>query len=252
MATEHDVITDPDIHEPKDITTATSGQVYIADGSNSGAWSNISTSVFSSVGENKGRILVADGLGNVGFQESVFNSISSMVKPHQSGTGFPTRTAYVSNTFGWAFAINDEIDFAFRIPHDYDPGTDVHITIQWSHNGTNISGSAVHQLFLTYAKSHDQAVFPAEVQPNVTDSSLEIVGTAQYKNKLSVIDISDSAPSGTQIDTDDLEVDGLILGTYSPTTIPSVTAGSFFVHSINLVYKKGYFGTASKIPDFYS
>lgn len=38
---EHSVITDPDIHEPKDISIATSGSAYIADGAGSGAWSSL-------------------------------------------------------------------------------------------------------------------------------------------------------------------------------------------------------------------
>jgi len=38
MAVEHDAITDPEIHEPKGVAAASSGQVYIADGSASGDW----------------------------------------------------------------------------------------------------------------------------------------------------------------------------------------------------------------------
>jgi hypothetical protein len=38
MATEHDSITDPEIHEPKGVSTASSGQFYLADGVGSGAW----------------------------------------------------------------------------------------------------------------------------------------------------------------------------------------------------------------------
>lgn len=39
MATvQHSALSDPNIHEPKGITTAQEGQVYVADGSNSGDW----------------------------------------------------------------------------------------------------------------------------------------------------------------------------------------------------------------------
>ena len=42
MTIEHSIITDPNIHEPKDITTALNKQVYTANGAGSGAWvSNI-------------------------------------------------------------------------------------------------------------------------------------------------------------------------------------------------------------------
>lgn len=35
---QHSTLTDPELHEPKDISTASSGEVYVADGSSSGAW----------------------------------------------------------------------------------------------------------------------------------------------------------------------------------------------------------------------
>lgn len=34
----HSALTDPDVHEPKGISTATAGDVYIADGAGSGSW----------------------------------------------------------------------------------------------------------------------------------------------------------------------------------------------------------------------
>lgn len=38
MATEHDAILDPEIHEPKGVAAASSGQFYIANGTGSGEW----------------------------------------------------------------------------------------------------------------------------------------------------------------------------------------------------------------------
>ncbi len=38
MATEHSAIADPDIHEPKNVASANSGDVYVADGAGSGSW----------------------------------------------------------------------------------------------------------------------------------------------------------------------------------------------------------------------
>lgn len=42
---EHVTITDPDIHEPKDIATAASGQVYVADGGGSGDWTKLTDDI---------------------------------------------------------------------------------------------------------------------------------------------------------------------------------------------------------------
>jgi len=38
MTIEHKNVADPDVHEPKDISTADAGAVYVADGSGSGDW----------------------------------------------------------------------------------------------------------------------------------------------------------------------------------------------------------------------
>lgn len=38
MSIEHNVIADPNIHEPKNIATANDGEIYIANGSSGGAW----------------------------------------------------------------------------------------------------------------------------------------------------------------------------------------------------------------------
>ena len=35
---QHNAITDPDIHEPKGVATALAGDIYVADGNQSGAW----------------------------------------------------------------------------------------------------------------------------------------------------------------------------------------------------------------------
>ena len=35
---QHSTLTDPELHEPKGVTAASSGKVYVADGSSSGAW----------------------------------------------------------------------------------------------------------------------------------------------------------------------------------------------------------------------
>lgn len=40
MTTPHDLMTDPNVHEPKDITSAGPFQVYEADGAGGGAWKN--------------------------------------------------------------------------------------------------------------------------------------------------------------------------------------------------------------------
>jgi len=54
---EHSVITDPNIHEPKGVATAAAGEVYVANGSGSGAWDPR----LPSQSGNSGKVLKTDG-----------------------------------------------------------------------------------------------------------------------------------------------------------------------------------------------
>ena len=45
MPTSHASVTGSDLHEPKGVAAATTGQVYVGDGTASGKWTNIATAV---------------------------------------------------------------------------------------------------------------------------------------------------------------------------------------------------------------
>lgn len=53
----HSSLTDPNLHEPKGVSTATSGQVYVANGSGSGAW----TARLPSMSGKSGYLLTNNG-----------------------------------------------------------------------------------------------------------------------------------------------------------------------------------------------
>ena len=60
MATiQHSLLTSTDLHEPKGISTASSGEVYVADGTGSGSWTDLNQASFTSIAS--GGILVGNG-----------------------------------------------------------------------------------------------------------------------------------------------------------------------------------------------
>lgn len=66
MTIEHNEVTDPEIHEPKGISTATATHVYAANGIGSGTWGpNLPNGVGAS--EN-GSMFIADGAGSAGWE----------------------------------------------------------------------------------------------------------------------------------------------------------------------------------------
>jgi len=191
----------------------------------------------------------APGASGYGWQDMVGH-----VMPKTSGVGTPTRTVYSGNIYDYAFIANDQTDFSFHIPHDYAPGTDLYFHLHQSHNGTNISGTVEWTIYTTYAKGHNQANFPVEIAPLVTYATVDLATTPQRRHRIDEIQFSAASPSATQLDTDDIEPDGIIIITCKMTTAPTVTAGSWFLHFTDLHYqsKDPFATTKNKAPNFYT
>ena len=60
MTVQHNVITDPNIHEPKGVASAASGKVYKADGTGSGSWVYPLTGLDTAL---SGQVFESDGSG---------------------------------------------------------------------------------------------------------------------------------------------------------------------------------------------
>ena len=154
----------------------------------------------------------------------------------------------------WAFAAGDRGDNRFHIPHDYLPGSDMFIHVHWAHNGTAISGNAVMNFYISYAKGFNQAAFTAEKNVSITYNTTNIATTPQYQHRIDEVQISSNGGSATLLDSATLEVDGVILVNFDFTTIPTITGGSPnnpFVFFIDIHYQSTGVGTKAKAPNFY-
>ena len=67
MATEHVNCVDAQRHEPKGADAATSGEVYVSDGANSGDWKYLPVGSIDTTGATDGQIWIADGAGGGAF-----------------------------------------------------------------------------------------------------------------------------------------------------------------------------------------
>jgi len=129
----------------------------------------------------------------------------------------------------------------------------LYIHPHWTHNGTNISGSLVINLYLTYAKGHQQASFSAQVTATLTDGSLTIANTPALWHRIPEIQISSVGGSASTLNTTNIEVDGLILIHYDVVTIPTITGGSGkpYLLTFDLHYQSTNMATKQKAPNFY-
>lgn len=86
MAIEHDAIADGERHEPKGISTATSGHIYVADGLGSGSWSGELTPAFGqmSITNNATAIAVTAATDTDLYTDSDFTKLTGAGAPWAS------------------------------------------------------------------------------------------------------------------------------------------------------------------------
>ena len=166
-----------------------------------------------------------------------------------TGAGRPSFVTYKGNIEEYQFAVNDKVEFTYHIPHNYVSGSDIHLHVHWSHISAAVTGGTITFGYeLTYAKGHDQAPFGA----NKTGTIVGTASTTQYQHVISEIQISAASPSGSQIDSDDLEPDGLILiELFLNANDMTGATPDPFVHEMDIHYQSTSIGTKQKAPDFY-
>lgn len=168
------------------------------------------------------------------------------------GANKPTEATYRDSIQAFQFGAGDDAILEFHIPHDYVPGTDIHLHVHWSHNSAIVTGgNIVFTYEITYAKGHNQAAFPASVGTTFTGTA----STTQYQHIISEVQISATSPSANQIDSDNLEPDGVILCRLEMTTNNITSGGAVpdpFIHYIDIHYQSTNIATKAKAPDFYT
>ena len=181
-----------------------------------------------------------------------WRDLLGQIRTRGVGATDPNDATYIGNIKAYQFAVNDECWVDYHIPHDYVTGTDIHLHFHWSHNSAIVTGGSVTWgADITYAKGHNQAAFSATVNPTVIGNA----STTRYQHIITEVQISASSPSASQIDTDNLEPDGVIMirGYLSANNITSSGAvPDPFLHFKDIHYQSTNIATKQKIPDFYT
>ena len=220
------------------------------------------------------KITFVDGfdvaLGNTGFL--IFDKASGNgIKVNTATPGFPWRdllgdvfarntgaskpalATYRDTLTEYQFAAGDEEYFKYHIPHDYVAGTHLHLHVHWSHNATTVTGGTITLEYeISYAKGWNQAAFGA----SVTTTYAGTPSTTQYQHIISEVQISATSPSASQIDSDDLEPDGVIIARLKVTANNMTVSGGGvpdpFIHYVDIHYQSTNIGTKERSADFYT
>ncbi len=181
-----------------------------------------------------------------------FRDLLGDVFARNVGASKPTFTVYRDTVDDYQFGVGDEEFFKFHIPHDYVAGTDIFLHIHWSHTGTFVTGGTItFEYEATYCKGWNQAAFPATITGTVVGTA----STTQYQQIISEDQISDPTPGAGELDTDDLEPDGIIIMRVElQANAMTVSEGGVpdpFIHYVDIHYQSTNMGTKSRSAPFY-
>lgn len=184
-----------------------------------------------------------------------WRSVPGILVPRTS-TEAPTVDVFIGNIKAAAYNAADAGEVGFTLPYDYLPGSHLFLNVLWSHNSTALSGTFALDFYATYAKGHNQTVFPTQKVPQLSVASLTISNTPQYAYRTDEVQISVTSGSATQFDSSLLEVNGHLLLNYVVNTIPSMSGSAYsnapYLLGIDLLYQSRGVGTKNRTPGFYA
>lgn len=166
-----------------------------------------------------------------------WDDIIGLVLPDFGGANGPSTANFQDNgagavVRGFQYAVNDKLDTRYHIPHRYVPGSDLYVHPHWSHNSGSatdlggpppggtaaISGNFVLDLAVSYAPRNTAAPFAQFSPPialQVAVNTLDITNYPQFCHVVSEIQLSAPGGAGGLLDTDEIEVDGIIQITWT-------------------------------------
>ena len=85
----------------------------------------------------------------------------------------------------------------------------------------------------------------------ITVATPNIATVPQYRHRVDEVQASTAGGSATLHNTTNLEVDGLMIGYIKLVTLPTITGGSLFVHTVDIHYQSSNMATKQRAPNFY-
>lgn len=182
--------------------------------------------------------------------------VNGQIRPNLEGTNAVTVDEFIGPVRAYSHLAGSYGEVVFHIPHEYALGTNVYMHIHWGHNGTNITGELDVQISATYAKrTYPASTYSYPITTSLLANNLNMTNSPQYCHRVDEIQLSNSGGSTSMLDTDLLEVDGLIIVRYDVLTIPSITGSIVknlpYFFEIDLHMQSTQIGTFNKDPNYY-
>jgi hypothetical protein len=179
-----------------------------------------------------------------------WRDITADITVRGGGASNPAWTQYNGTSIhAYAFAASGTTEcwLSFHIPHDYVPGSEIHIHAHWSQT-TADSGNSVEWYFdALYAKGFDQQAFPNAV---TTVQVAQACSATVRQHMIAEVQLSTSGAIGGNA----IEVDGIVLvRAYRNAAATNDTSTQIaFLHFVDLHYQSDNRATKNKAPNFYA
>lgn len=173
--------------------------------------------------------------------------------PDYSAPNAPTLATYIGGIEEHLLAVGDQMQVRHHIPHDYLMGSNLFIHAHWSHNAANVTGGSVTWGFeLTYAKGHNQGAFGNPI----IITEFQSASATQRQHMICEAPVSIPGGSANLLDTDAIEVDGLVFGRVylvaNNLTVSSGQVPDVFLHEVDIHYQSTNVATKQRAPDFWT
>lgn len=190
-------------------------------------------------------IRIDDGTGTETSDWGWVDLLGQIAADTATGNDKPSFEAYLGNLKQWRFAVGDAVYVEYHIPHDYVPNSDMFIHAHWSNLGGNV-GDVEWQFEVSYSKGHNQMAFGSPI----TLTALEAASIVPSQHMVTEIPLSIAGGSVSNLNSADIEVDGLILVRVS--LLSNTTGESPFLHYTDIHYQSTGIATKNRAPNFYA
>ena len=206
---------------------------------------NASLSVTAAIGDNMTLGISSDIYGGKPTRTRGWRDITTQVTVRGVGANDPTFSVYTGTTFrAFSFSATtmNEVFAVFHVPHDWIPGTAIHLHAHWSNAAAAPStGNVIWGFDYSFAKGFGQEAFP--VQNNVIISAPSPAISKTHN-------ISETPP----ILVPGMEIDGILLVRCyrDAANVLDTCTNAVFLHTMDIHYESDSNSTKNKAPNFYN
>lgn len=150
---------------------------------------------------------------------------------------------------GYAYDALSILDTVFHIPHDWVPGHDALVHLHWG-NDTALVENDTFTVTPTAIYGDRDGTWTSPVTLAPITYTVGAGGLAQYSHIVTEVPLCDTGGSSTTLDSDAIEIDGLISITFVVTT--EAITGNLFIFTGDIHYQSTGIGTKNNASPFYT